>query len=41
MKYIKYINEIICPIIIKGLSTGRAPIQVNKINKLINNQKFN
>ena len=31
MKYIKYIIVNICPVVIYGVSTGRAPIQVNKI----------
>lgn len=39
MKYIKYTIVKICPVIINGSSTGRAPIQVNIITILINSQK--
>ena len=38
MKRRKYIVEVICPMIIKGSSTGCLPIQVSNINTVVSDQ---
>jgi hypothetical protein len=40
IKYKKYITVKICPVRINGSSTGRAPIHVSIITRLINSQKM-